>query len=239
MKDVFGQALYEYWNGDRSTPYIIRRDDGYVSKASLKEYFATWLEPGEKAVLDFVQGKILDVGCGAGRHVLYFQDRGFDITGLDFSPLAIKVCQESGCDQTFHMNIFEHSLPSESFDTLFLFGHNIGIGGTLEGAENLLLVLRKLVKNDGALLLTTSDVLRTSNVKHLQYHNGNHETGKYTGEIRIRVEYKELIGDWFNWIHVDPENLERLAENTGWMIQETFGYFDNDYAAVLKPFLKK
>lgn len=51
MKDVFRQALYSYWQGDKSTPYIIRREDGYVSKSSLKEYFATWLEPMEAAAI--------------------------------------------------------------------------------------------------------------------------------------------------------------------------------------------
>lgn len=36
------------------------------------------------------QGKILDFGCGMGRHCIEFSKRGFDITGVDFSEALIK-----------------------------------------------------------------------------------------------------------------------------------------------------
>lgn len=235
MKDVFGQALYSYWQGDRSTPYIIRRDDGFVSKGSLKEYFATWLEPIEEAVVHRVKGRILDVGCGAGRHLLYFQDRGFEIVGIDRSPYAIKVCKESGAQQAEVMDVFENTLDAHSFDTILLFGHNIGIGGNLEGGKKLFQVLRQLVKPAGVLLLTTNDITRTQKDLHLEYHQRNKALGHYPGEIKIRIEYRDLIGDWFQWLHVEPEVLKELAAATGWELTEISRYVENDYAAVLSP----
>ncbi len=233
MKDVFGQALYSYWEGDKSTPYLIRRDDGYVSKGSLKEYFATWLEPLEESVVQHVKGKILDVGCGAGRHLLYFQNLGMEIMGVDRSPLAIQVCRESGAREAEVMDIFENTLEPASFDTILLFGHNIGIGGNLEGGKKLLSVLRKLVRPEGVLLMTSSDVTRTRQGRHFEYHQKNTDNGRYPGEIRIRVEYKDLISEWFAWLHVAPEMLKEMAAATGWELKEAHGYFDNDYAAVL------
>jgi 2-polyprenyl-3-methyl-5-hydroxy-6-metoxy-1,4-benzoquinol methylase len=38
--------------------------------------------------MQFVKGRVLDVGCGAGRHSLYLQEKGFDVLGTDISPLA-------------------------------------------------------------------------------------------------------------------------------------------------------
>jgi SAM-dependent methyltransferase len=235
MKDVFGQALYSYWQGDKSTPYLIRREDGYVSKSSLKEYFATWLEPMEEAVTHHIKGKILDIGCGAGRHLLYFQNQGLDILGIDRSPLAIQVCKESGAQRAEVMDIFEHNLSPYSFDTILLFGHNIGIGGTLEGAKILLAELRQLICSKGRLLLSTSDISRTNRDVHLHYHHQKNVTGGYPGEIRIRIEYKDLISDWFDWLHLEPEVLKSIAEAAGWELQEAHGFYDNDYAAVLVP----
>lgn len=34
--------------------------------------------------------KILDLGCGTGRHAIYFADNGFDVYAFDFSLYAIK-----------------------------------------------------------------------------------------------------------------------------------------------------
>ena len=36
------------------------------------------------------EGAVLDVGCGTGEHVLFLASRGFDVTGIDFSPKAIE-----------------------------------------------------------------------------------------------------------------------------------------------------
>lgn len=35
--------------------------------------------------------KVLDLGCGTGRHIVYFAKRGFDVYGIDISPQAIKL----------------------------------------------------------------------------------------------------------------------------------------------------
>ncbi|HLK13406.1 MAG TPA: class I SAM-dependent methyltransferase [Fimbriimonadaceae bacterium] len=50
-----------------------------------------------KAEVDFLLGliplpqyaRILDIGCGTGRHAIEFALRGFDVTGLDFSPAML------------------------------------------------------------------------------------------------------------------------------------------------------
>jgi len=38
--------------------------------------------------------KILDLGCGTGRHTIYLAERGFEVYGFDFSPLAVKRAEE-------------------------------------------------------------------------------------------------------------------------------------------------
>ena len=35
-------------------------------------------------------GKALDVGCGIGTHSIYLTEQGFTVTGVDFSPPAIR-----------------------------------------------------------------------------------------------------------------------------------------------------
>ena len=39
--------------------------------------------------------KVIDLGCGAGNYALYLAERGFDVTGVDFSPKAIEIAKEN------------------------------------------------------------------------------------------------------------------------------------------------
>lgn len=38
--------------------------------------------------------RILDTGCGIGRHTVYFAEKGFKVYGFDFSPYAVKCAGE-------------------------------------------------------------------------------------------------------------------------------------------------
>ncbi len=39
--------------------------------------------------------KAIDLGCGLGNYAIYLAGRGFDVTGVDFSPTAIKMADEN------------------------------------------------------------------------------------------------------------------------------------------------
>lgn len=235
MKDVFGHALYSYWKGDHKNPYCVRRDDGDADEGSLRIYFSRKLYPTEKMVSHCIRGEVLDVGCGAGRHLLYCQKRGLQCVGIDTSPLAIKVCKSRGCRKVLVMDALKSDLTASSFDTLLLFGHNIGIAGTLSRASILLSSLRQLVKKDGVLLLTSVDVTKTTNESHKKYHRQNKRAGRSIGEMNIRIEYKGLKGEWFRWLHIEPRELRILAVKTGWKVQKIYRGRHGEYVAVLVP----
>lgn len=38
--------------------------------------------------------KILDLGCGSGRHLIALAEKGYDVEGVDFSPVAVRVANE-------------------------------------------------------------------------------------------------------------------------------------------------
>lgn len=234
MEDIFGYSLYSYWKGDHRTKHTIRRDDENVDEDSLKIYFTNKLYPTEIAVTPLIKGKVLDVGCGVGRHLLRFQKSDLNVIGIDTSSLAIKVCKERGCKNCKVMDIFNPKLPKKSFDTILLFGHNIGIGGTLIGAKKLLKNVRSLSKDNGILLLTTVDVTKTSNPTHKKYHKENIKAGRYIGQMKIRIEYKDKVGKWFNWLHVEPKVLAEIANKTGWELQKIHKGKHGEYSAVLR-----
>lgn len=43
-------------------------------------------------------GRLLDIGCGGGRHLLAFADAGWTATGVDESEDQLRLARERGCD---------------------------------------------------------------------------------------------------------------------------------------------
>lgn len=49
--------------------------------------------------------KILDVGSGTGRHLIFFSKKGFDIYGFDASPKAISIAKEWLAEENLNVKI--------------------------------------------------------------------------------------------------------------------------------------
>ncbi len=69
-------------------------------------------------------GRILDVGCGVGRHVIYLGGRGFQMAGTDISPTGVKVTQDAAAGQNipFDGRVSDMTTlpwPDATFDAAF------------------------------------------------------------------------------------------------------------------------
>ncbi len=97
--DAYGRQLLAQYVDQIPTAEIVERDDGYIDTGSdpgtYFEDYRQWM-PMERRAIKFARGRVLDIGCGAGRHSLYLQQKGMDVTGIDSSPGAVKVCRLRG-----------------------------------------------------------------------------------------------------------------------------------------------
>jgi len=46
-----------------------------------------------------ITGSVLDIGCGSGEHALFFAQEGYEVWGIDSSPLAIQKAQKKGAQR--------------------------------------------------------------------------------------------------------------------------------------------
>ena len=67
--------------------------------------------------------RVLDIGCGLGDWVMYFQDRGFDITGLDISQKTISNLKSTFNGYDFQVgDIRKTEYDDNIFDMCFSWG---------------------------------------------------------------------------------------------------------------------
>jgi SAM-dependent methyltransferase len=65
--------------------------------------------------------RVLDVGCGVGRHALYLAARGFDVTGVDNAPAAVAACKANLAQAGLAATVLEADMarlpfPEGAFD---------------------------------------------------------------------------------------------------------------------------
>jgi len=84
--------------------------------------------PEEEHVLGQVEGPVLDVGCGPGRHVLALARMGVPALGIDISPLAVSIARGRGAE-VLQRCVFRPLPLQGAWRTVLLLDGNIGIGG--------------------------------------------------------------------------------------------------------------
>jgi len=183
--------------------------------------------------MQFVKGRVLDVGCGAGRHSLHLQEKGFDVVGIDISPLAVKVCRLRGLKKTRVMPIEATDFEQGSFDTVIMMGNNFGLFGSFEKARRLLKKFRRITYEDALIIASSRDPYQTGNPAHLHYHRLNKKKGRMSGQVRIRIRYEKYIGKWFDYLMVSREEMKQILIETGWEITEFLNSEGPHYIAAI------
>ena len=202
-EDAFGHALLAVHNG-KEVNEIIERDDGFFDSMSTGAYFsdyAVW-SPIEQKAMQFVKGRVLDIGCGAGRHSLYLQGKGFDVLGIDISPLVIQVCKLRGLQKSKLVPVEDIDFRPNSFDTILMMGNNFGLFGNLEKAKRLLRRFHRMTSKDALIIASSRDPYKTDNPAHLRYHMTNKRKGRMSGQVKIRIRYEKYKGRWFDYLMV-------------------------------------
>jgi SAM-dependent methyltransferase len=235
-QDAFGHEMYDYYTG-KGGYEIIERDDGFFNISLGPElYFSEyeqWPE-SEREALQHVRGRVLDVGCGAGRHSLYLQQQGHDVVGIDASPLAVEVCRARGLRQVQVVPITQVSRWLGVFDTIMMLGNNFSLVGTPKRARWLLQRFHRVTSGAGRILAQTRDPYDTDVPEHLAYHARNREQGKMSGQARFKVRYKRYVTPWIDFLMVSPDEMRTIVTGTGWEVRDVITGPSGVYVAMLE-----
>ena len=234
-EDAYGQMLWAYYEG-REVFQIVERDDGLINAMTPKRLFSDYEDWHliEQKAMEFVKGRVLDIGCGAGRHSLYLQNKGFDVLGIDISPLAIKVSELRGLKKTKIMSIEDTNFQPNSFDTIIMLGGNFGLFGSFKQAQKLFRRFHKMTSDNALIIADTRDPYKTDNPDHLKYHRLNKERGRMGGQVKIRVRFEKYAERWFDHLMVSKEEMKEILKGTGWKVEGFIDSEDSGYLAIIE-----
>jgi SAM-dependent methyltransferase len=222
--DAFGEILRACWaaGGESGGAYeVIERDDGLIGVGDASRYFdpASRWGPLESRACERAAGRVLDVGCGAGRHAVVMAAAGLDVIGLDPSAGAVAVTRDRGVPAQLG-SVTDPPYGLGTFDTFVMLGNNLGLLASRDRAPAVLSSLARLANPGARLYGGCLDPHATQDPAHIAYHQRNLELGRMPGQLQIRVRHKLLVTDWFDYLLVSPDELAGLVAGTPWALND-------------------
>jgi len=182
-------------------------------------------------------GKILDLGCGVGRHMKFLAENGFKAYGVDYTSNGVAHTKELLKTNHLYGEVFQASMEKLPFEDEFfdgLFSYGVIFYGTKEqieqGAKEILRVLKKGAK---AYLILRS-------IKDYR-----HTEGQILSKYEVVIDCKNPKSPGFGEngmrvYHFDEEEIKRIytgfSKITIDSIRHSFendSYADYNYVVVL------
>ncbi len=203
--NLLGEALLDLYHWESKGEFYIVAE-GREEPLDLAFYLSDRVRPHEAKALSHATGRILDIGCGAGKVMAHLRGLGHDVVGIDIDAKLVALCAKRGLTRV-SVASYDRLTKLGRFDTLLLMGRSIGMAGTAEGLLNLFGLCRSACSPGGLLILDSLEVL----LEH-----ANRAAG--VCERLLRYEYGIREGPEFGWIHISEANVKRILADTGWTV---------------------
>ncbi|SHJ09657.1 Methyltransferase domain-containing protein [Mesonia phycicola] len=215
--DIFGQAVADFYFENQPENIVVHSTDFDDDEIPTNYLFRSYQEmpPLEQKALQLAKGKVLDVGCCAGSHALYLQEKGIEVKAIDISKGAIEIAKQRGVKNAVSEDFF--SIENVKFDTILMLMNGSGIIGKLNKLTHFFQHIKTLLTPNGSVLIDSSD---------LRYLFEEDEDGgiwvdpnQYYGELTYTISYKGETSASFNWLYVDFNSLQLAAQSNGFICE--------------------
>ena len=226
-EDAFGNNIQDcYQTGNHYGGYEIEeRDDGrftmYGDSNAYFEPIEEWSQTQQRLAPQ-IQGKVLDVGCGGGKHALFFQKNGCKVYAMDNSPLAIETCKSLGLQHTIICDVghFQELRKDLVFDQVVFWGNNLGLMQNERFFVHFMHLLEAHTHAHSTLFIESmspyGEGFLDDDTKAYVAHNLRQ--GRMGGQMRVKVRYKKFATPWSDYLFASPEELEAMLLPTAWQI---------------------
>jgi SAM-dependent methyltransferase len=205
---VYAQALAAPASGTA----VARLQNGTLRSLAIGRWIAG-ADAVDEHALASLDGPVLDVGCGPGRHLHALAGRGVFGLGVDLCPAAAALARGRGANVIVG-SIFGEVPHAGRWASALLLDGNIGIGGS---PARLLGRVAALLAPGGKILVELAAP----------------ETD--TIETFARIETPSTVSEWFAWAEVSAASIGELAGHVGVRVCDVWSDRDRWFALVVAP----
>ncbi len=187
----------------------------------------------EQEIGDNTSKRILDIGCGTGRHAIELAKRGYQVTGIDLSESQLKRAQEKAKENQVNVDFQQADARQLDFRNEFDLVIILCEGGfsLMETDEMNFAILKnatQALKNDGKLILTTLNALFPlyHSVKDFMDNNLNEgQNENNTFDLMTFRDHStfEIVDDYGNQKTLNCNERYYAPSEITWLIK-TLGY---------------
>jgi SAM-dependent methyltransferase len=158
--------------------------------------------------------KVLDLGCGSGRHVVYLKKRGFDVIGLDNAPHGLQLTAAWLMDEQLSAPLVladAHALlpfPDACFDAIVCI--KVIHHGLRERVLGAVKEIQRLLRPGGTVLLSVpGNRKRLVRSDEVEPHTYVARDGREKGIPHYIFTRKELLQEFSGYENVELKKLHR------------------------------
>jgi hypothetical protein len=141
MSDPFGRAIRDHYRDEQDAP-LVQRDGEYAREHPIERFYFSAFEPetdDDQWLVSQLDGPLLDLGAGAGRHALYFQDR-FETVAVEVSDHLVETMRDRGVADARRGDMFSlrEQFERDQFQSALAIGTQVGLAGSMQGLRRFL-----------------------------------------------------------------------------------------------------
>jgi SAM-dependent methyltransferase len=218
---------FQYWF---NSPYyhILYSQRNDAEAEFLIDNLSAYLRPAAAS-------RILDIACGRGRHSIYLNKKGYDVTGIDLSEQSIKFAQQF---EQKNLHFYVHDMRKLAYINYFDIAMNLftsfGYFDTEKDHVNALKSFRKSIKDDGTVVIdyfNTNKILKNLTHKETKVVDGiEFHLNKFVsdGKIIKHINFEHRDKSFAFEERVQAFSLtdfERMLEKSGLRVDALFGSY--------------
>ena len=223
---IIGENWFTTWF---DTPYyhILYKDRGFDEAEMFMKNLVSFLDLPENS-------SILDLACGKGRHSVFLNKLGYQVTGVDLSKNSIDLAKQYE-NQRLHFKVHDMSLPLDGkFDAVFNLFTSFGYFEQEKDNLNTIKAIKKQIKKNGVGVIdfmNAKKVLKNLNPSETKTVKGiDFELTRFyhDGYILKNIQFEDN-GDQHNYTEkvraLTLEDFRSYFMEAGISLKRTFGNY--------------
>jgi SAM-dependent methyltransferase len=235
--DPFGRAILAFHRGELEGP-LYQCGDGYGREHPIERFYFSGFDPegsaGDAWLRDHLDldGPVLDMGAGAGRHALYLQERTGTVA-IEPSEHLVTTMRERGVEAARRGDMFDLTggFDRDRFRSAFAVGTQLGLAGSMDGLRAFLSDLAYVTDPEGRAVLDCYDP-GAEGASGLLGFRADPTPG--LAHRVMHFEYGDDVGPTLHFRLFAPDRLREACVGTRWTVTDArYGEEGVHYRAAL------